>query len=165
MLPALVLGHPDHVWILQPVTRRGLASPDDGVMQEHCANDSKDQREIEPPHPADSNRADVFGYTDLHVHLGESELLRNSLVALAAGNIEIGAVDGGMRIARWQNVMHSVATGAVCHHDGAAFRSHPVITVKITRYSVSLYAEFLRKPNSFMTVRAGGAGQVLLGDR
>ena len=143
VLPALVFGHPDHAWILHPVPGRGLAPPDDGVMQEHGADYRKNQHQIEPPYPANRNRSDILRLAAVHVNLVESELLSNSLMALSAGSVEIGAVDGGARIARRQDVMHAVATGAVGNHDRTALGGQPVITVKVSRNAVAFYSELL----------------------
>ena len=162
MLPALVLGHPNHAWILHPVPRHGLAPPDDGVMQKHCANHRKNQRQIEPSHPANRNGADIFGLAAVHMHFVEGELLRDSPMALSAGSVEIGPIDRRARIARWQNVMHAVATGAVGYHHRSAFRGQPVITVQVGRDAVAFHPEFLRKPYPFVAAGTGGAGQVLL---
>ncbi len=83
---------------------------------------AKIRSKIEPSHPAHRNRTDIIGMdTILQVHLGQCELLRNSLVALAAGGVQVGAIDGRAGIARRQNIMHAVATGAVGHHRRAAF--------------------------------------------
>ena len=39
----------------------GLAAPDDGVVQEHGADDEEDERNVDPAHPAHGDRIDVVG--------------------------------------------------------------------------------------------------------
>ena len=145
VLPALVYAHARHHGILHRAPRCRLAPPDDRVMQEHRADHDEDQNQIEPSHPAHGNRADVLGMDDHpQMHLGQRKLLRNSLVAFAAGRVEVGVIDGRARIARRQNVMHAVATGAVGRHHRAALGGQSVITVQVSRHAVSRHAELLR---------------------
>ena len=68
-------------------------------------------------------------------------------------------IDGGARIARRQNVMHAVATGAVGHHHRTALRGQSVITVQVTRHAVSRHAELLREPHALVAARAGVSGE------
>jgi len=77
------------------------------------------------------------------MHRRQRELLRNSLVALAAGLAEVGVVDRGMRIARGQNIVYAMATGAVGRDHRAAFCRKPVIAVHVTGYAVARYAKLL----------------------
>ena len=73
----------------------------------------------------------------------KGELLCHSLVALAAGGIEVGVIDGRAGIARRQNVMHAVATGAVGRNHRAAFRGQSVIAIHVGGDAVARDAEFL----------------------
>ncbi len=135
-------------------------------MQEHRTDDQQNQDGVNDPHPAHGNGIEVPGVNAVfQMDLGEGELLRHSLVALATGGIKVGAIDGGTRIARRQDVMHAMATSAVgCNHR-TAFRRKAVITVHIRGHAVSGYAELLRKTHALVAARAGGARDVLLGDR
>ena len=93
------------------------------------------------------------------------ELLRHALVALAAGGVEVGAIDGGAGIARGQNVVDAVATGAVGGDDRAAFRGQPVIAVEVAGDTVAGHAKLLRKAHALVAAGADVAGKILLGDR
>ena len=92
------------------------------------------------------------------------ELLRHALVALAAGGVEIGAIDGGAGIARRQNVVDAVATGAVGRNYRAAFRGQAVIAVEVAGDAIAGHAEFLRQTHAFVAGSAGVAGEILPGD-
>ena len=93
------------------------------------------------------------------------ELLRDAFVALAAGGVEIGAIDGGVGIARRENVVHAVATGAVGGDDGTAFGGEAVIAVEIAGDAVAGDAELLREAHALVAAGADVARDVLLGDR
>ncbi len=143
-----------------------LLPPDDGVVQEHRANHEQNQGNVNPPHPAHRNRADVSrARAILKMHRRARELLRHAFVALAACGIQVRAIDRRARIARRQNVVHAVATRAVGRHHRPAFRSQAVIAVKIARDAVAWNAELLRKPHAFMAARADITRYVLLRDR
>ena len=61
VLPALIHGHALHEGILHAAARHCLAAPDDGVVQEHGADDDEDEGDVDPPHPTDGDGIDVVG--------------------------------------------------------------------------------------------------------
>ena len=88
MLPALVGGHARHHGVLHVSPCDRFAAPDDRVVQEHAADDGKDEHDVNEADPADNNRAEVVGVNAVfEVNAGEDELLRDALVALAAGGL------------------------------------------------------------------------------
>ncbi len=93
------------------------------------------------------------------------ELLRDAFVALAAGGVEVGTIDGGAGIAGGENVVHAVATGAVGGDDGTAFGGEAVIAVKVAGDAVAGHAELLREAHALVAAGADVAGDVLPGDR
>ena len=132
MLPALVGGHALHHGILHVAARGGLAAPDDEVVHEHGANDAKDEDDVDDPHPARDDGADVFGVDTIGLVYGcQREFLRRSLVALAAGGVEVGAIDGRTWIARRENVVHAMTTGAVRGDHRATFGGEAVVAVHV----------------------------------
>ena len=144
MLPALVGRHTDHERILHPAPINRLLPPDDEVVQEHGSNHKQNQRNVNQPYPLHRNRTNVVRMDAVFlVHPRLRKFLRHALVALAASRIQIGVVDGGVRIARRQNVMHTVAARAVSRNHRSAFRGQPVIAVKVARHLVPRHAELL----------------------
>ena len=87
------------------------------------------------------------------------EFLRDALVALAAGGVEIGAIDGGAGIAGGQNVVHAVATGAVGGDDRTAFGGQAVVAVEVAGDAVAGHAELLREPHALVAAGADVAGE------
>ena len=121
---------------------------------------------IDEPHPARDDGVDVPVLRAVaEVDPRQRELLGYSFVALAAGGAQVGVIDGGAGIARGQDVVHSVTTGAIGRNDGAALRGQSVIAIHIGRDAVAGQAEFLGEAHAFMAARAGVLGQVLRGDR
>ena len=115
-----------------------------------------DQGNVDDAHPARDHRADVSGLHAVgEVHGSQREFLGYSLVAFAAGGVEVGVIDGGARIARRQDVVHSVATGAVCRNHRAAFGGEAVIAVHVGGDAIAGHAEFLREAHAFVAARAG----------
>ena len=69
-------------------------------MKEHGADDEKDEGDVNPPHPTDGDGIDVAGArAGLEMDGRAGELLRDAFVALAAGGVEVGAIDGGTGVA------------------------------------------------------------------
>ena len=167
VLPALIGRHARHHRVLHSAPRHCLAAPDDRVVQEHRSNHQQDQTNVNQAAPSAPRCEPIsFGWNAiLQVHAGQRELLRHALVALAAGGIQIGAIDRRARIARRQNVVHAVATGAVGRNHRTALRGQPVIAVHVARDAVSGHAELLRKPHALMATRARIARNVLLRNR
>ena len=95
---------------------------------------------------------------------GAGELLRDAFVALAAGGVEVGAIDGGVRVARGENVVHAVATGAVGGDDGSALGGEAVIAIEVAGDAVAGNAELLREAHAFVAAGADVARDILLGD-
>ncbi len=151
MLPALIHVHALHEGILRAPARDGLAAPDDGVVQEHGADDEEDEGDVDPAHPTDHDRTDVArADAVLEMDRRARKLLRHAFVALAAGGVEIGAIDGGAGIAGRQNVVDAVATGAVGGDHRAAFRGQAVIAVEVAGDAVPGYAELLRQAHALV---------------
>ena len=110
MLPALVGGHTLHHRVLHSAAGNGLTAPDNEVVQEHGADDPEDKDDVDDAHPACDHRADVFRMDAIgHVNGRKGELLRNALVTLAAGGIEVSAINRRVGIAGRQNIVHAVA--------------------------------------------------------
>ena len=150
---------------MRAAARDGLAAPDDGVVQEHGADDEQDEGDVDPAHPADGDGIDVVGASAvLQMDRRARELLRDAFVALAAGGVEVGAIDGGAGIAGRQNVVHAVATGAVGGDDRAALRGQAVIAVEVAGDAVAGDAELLREAHALVAAGADVAGEILLGD-
>ena len=160
-MPALVDCHAEHGLMLFPAARHQLTAPDDGVMQEHRPNYHKNEQQVYAPHPAHGHCSEVCRAA-IHVHFIESELLRNALMALPTRRVKVGVRDSGAGITRWQNIMHTVATGTVGDDYRAAFRCESVIAVEISRYTVSSDAKFLRKSYTFMASCACCASYILI---
>ena len=99
------------------------------------------------------------------MHRRARELLRHAFVALAAGGVQIGAIDRRPRIARRQNVVHAMATGAVGRHHRAALRGQPVIAVEVAGHAVAGHAELLRQPHALVAAGADVARNILLRHR
>ena len=92
---------------------------------------AKIMQQIKAADPAHGDAADVGGERRIDVDFTEREFFGDAGMALAAGPNQVGAVDGGTRIARGQNVVHAVATGAVGDDLRTEFGSQPVIAGKI----------------------------------
>ena len=130
----------------------------------------QDEGNVDPAHPAHGDGIDVAKLelrtaAGLEMDRRARELLRDAFVALAAGGVEIGAIDGGARIARRQNVVHAVATGAVGGDDRTALGGQAVIAVEVAGDAVAGDAELLREAHALVAAGAGVARKVLLGDR
>ena len=167
MLPALVHGHAHHHGGMRAAPRGQLAAPDDQVVQEHGADHEHDQRDIDQAAPSapTTESMSLACVPSAEVHARQRELLRHAFVALAAGGAQVGAVDGGVRIARGQNVVDAVATRAVGGHHRSALRGQPVIAVHVSRDAVAGQPELLRQAHALVAARAGILRQVLFGNR
>src|ERR1700751_4171223 len=99
MLPALVSGHALHHRILHMAARGSLAAPDDEVVHKHGADDAKDEDDVDDPYPSHDDGAEILGVNSVGlVHGRQREFLRRSLVTLAAGSLEVGAIGSRKRI-------------------------------------------------------------------
>ena len=167
VLRALVRGHADDGVRLRAAAGDELGAPENRVVQQHSADDEQNERNVEPAHVADGAGSAVgcLAAVGVDVDLVEGELLGNALVALAAGSVEVGGVDGGARIAGRQDVVNAVATGAVGDDDRTALRSEAVVAVVISGDAVADDAELLGEAHALMTAGAGVAREVLAGDR
>ena len=100
VLPALIDGHARHEGVHRAAAGDSLGAPDDGVVQEHGADNEQDEGNVNPPDPTDGDGVDVGGArAGLKMDGRARELLRDAFVALAAGGVEIGAIDGGVGVA------------------------------------------------------------------
>jgi hypothetical protein len=85
-------------------------------------------------------------------------------MALTACVDQVCLVDGGMRIARRENVVYPMATGTIGHDLRAQLGGEAVIARQVGGGPASLEPELLRQPHAFMAARAGRPRQVLGGD-
>ena len=118
MLPALIARQPEHRAMLRLASRDRLTPPDDRVVQEHAPNHQQDHRDVEARHKPHHNAPYARRLLGIQVDLAQGESLGHSLVTLSAGCNQIGAINSRTRIARRQNVVHPMATGAVGHNHG-----------------------------------------------
>ena len=91
----------------------------------------------------------------VEVNLGGDELVVRAGMALAAGLGQVGVIDGRVRIAGGQNVVHAVTAGAVGDRGRADFRCHAVIAGQVRTDAAAGHAEFLREPHALVAGRAG----------
>src|SRR5579872_4352569 len=166
MLPALVRRHAGHPGVLHGAAGDGLAAPDDRGVQERATDDEPGEEDVDDAHPLHRVGAEVFGVDSvLEMHAGEDEFLGYTFVALTAGDLEVGGVYGRARIARGEDVVNTMATGAICGDDRAALHGEAVVAVHVGGDTVSWNAELLRKADSVVATGTSVAGKILFGDR
>src|SRR6266496_2661535 len=145
VLPALAGGHAGDGAGVSIAKEDGFAPPDDEIVQQHGA--------------------DIGGKRCVHVDFAQGKFLGDSGVALAAGVDQVVAGDGGTGIAGGQNVVDTVAAGAVGNDVGAALGGKSVVAGKVGAGAAALDAKLLRQAHAFVAAGAGGAGEILRGDR
>ena len=113
MLPPLVQAHANHQAMFLLAPHQCLAPPDDEVVEQHRADHGEYHAEIQPADPAHGDAAAIGGKGRVHVHLTERKFLGDSRMALSTGLHQVGAIDRGARVARGQNIVHAMTTGAI----------------------------------------------------
>ena len=84
----------------------------DQVVQHHEAQRRGDEQPVRPANPLHHRM--IGTRFSAHMDWTDDEFVVDyALVTLAAGSREIGGIDGGTRIARTENGMHTVAGSAV----------------------------------------------------
>ena len=142
-----------------------LAAPDDEVVHEHGADDGEDKNDVDDAHPPRDHRSEVLRvYAVRKMHRRQREFLSRAFVTLAARRVEIGFIDGRVRVARRQDVVDAVAARAIGGHHRAAFRSEAVIAVHVGGDAVGGDAEFAGEAHALVAAGAGVARKVLLRD-
>ena len=109
---------------LRAAAGESLGAPEDGVVQEHAADDQQDQRNVEPADVADGARARVRWLRRRRCRRGpwrSVNFWRDAFVALAAGAsrfaglmVERGSLDGRMLCTPWQLEQLATTTEPPC---------------------------------------------------
>src|SRR5271157_6594618 len=142
MLDTLRHCHAEEDSRLPDAAQDRLLAEDDQVVQHHAADDRYDHPDIELADDGDDLAAEIGFRSAVRVHLEADELFVCAGMALAASFRQVGMIDGGMRVRRGQNVVHSVATGAIGHRARTYSRCHPVIAGQVGTDASSGDAEF-----------------------
>ena len=131
-----------------------FALHDHRVMQKHAADGGEDHQQVEAADQGDGLAADIGGVR-VQMHLAGREISVGAGMALAAGLDEMRRVDGRVWIARRQDVVHPVTTGAVGRDLRSAGGGQPVIAGQIARLAAAYDSEL---PRHFHVLVALGAG-------
>ena len=157
--------HAHHETVLQFAPRNHFRPPDDEVMQQHAADDREDHAQIEAADPAHRLAAHVGRKRRIHVDLCGREFFRDAGMTLAASPDQIGVVDGRPWIARRENAVRPVATGAIRHDLRASLRGQSVVAGQVSGLAAARHSKFLRKAHAFVAAATGHRAHVLGRDR
>ena len=94
------------------------------------------------------------------MHRSQRERLPRVRMALAAGSGQIGFGNGGTRVARGQDFVHPVATGAIGNRLRPGLSRQAVVAVLVTGDAVGRKVEPPVELRVAVTARAGGGGHV-----
>ncbi len=94
MLPALLRSHALDEASLRTTDGACFAEPEKDVVEQHSADDEDDERNVDEPNPASGDGSCVILCFAADVDFVQSKALRDAFVALAAGLVEVGVVDG-----------------------------------------------------------------------
>jgi hypothetical protein len=76
-------------------------------------------------------------------------------MALAAGVDQVRLIDGALRVSGRQDVVHTVAAGAIRDRVRAALRREAVIARQVGAGATAFHAELAGKTNAFVAACAG----------
>src|SRR5271165_4508618 len=131
MLDALLPRHAEQDSRLPNAPQDHLFTEDDQVVQHHAADDGHDHPDVELADVCDDFTAKISFRRAVRVHLETDELFVGAGMALATSLRQVDMVDSRTGIARGQDVVHSVATGAIGHSARTYSRCHPVIAGQV----------------------------------
>src|SRR4029077_20632971 len=165
VLPALLTCHSHDQAMFLLAARKRLVPPDYEVVEQHGANHSKNHAEIELADPTYCDAAHISRQGLIHMYPAKGEFFGHAGMAPSARVHKVSAVDGGAWIARGQDIVNSVATGAIGHDLGSQPRSQPMIARQVGAGSMPLDAEFLGEPHTLMAPGASHTREVRRRDR
>src|SRR5271165_1243096 len=127
------------------------------VVQHHPADDDDNHPDIERGDEGDDFATEVGLLHAIQVNFAGNELRVGSRMALPAGLREIGVVNGRARVTGWQDIVHSMTTGAIRNRSRTHLRRHAVVARQIRRDTVTGDAEFRRELYAGVTRCASSA--------
>src|SRR3954470_23079329 len=165
MLDALVPPHTFNYAVMLFTAEQRLMTPYQQIVQSDAADDPGNHAQVKLAYKPHCHAAGVCRQWRIHVNLCGYKLVRHSGMTLSARFHQVGAIDRGLRIARRQNVMHSVTTGTVGYNLRPEFGRQPMVARQIGGGAARFNPEFLRKSHSLVATGARDPRDVLAGNR
>ena len=121
------------------------------VVQHHPADYDDNHPDVELADKRNDFAAEVGLLYTIEVDFAGDELRVGSRMALPARLRQVGVVDRGTRVARREDVVHSVATGAIRDSRRADLGRHAVIACEVRRNTVPGNPKLRRELHAGMT--------------